>query len=292
MDQPAKMEFNVDGQYENEKGIFTVISIHKEKMVIRWENGEEISTDIELQRRILERREWEKLNKLAEGAVGKSSKSGSRKKPAFTGFAPTDFKKSASGTTWRSRSQLGEAITQKIDTNRFQFKSWAFSHKPEMHVQDIKHHGHEAPDYHARFFVRVDQNSLHYGFRVARSDDKDDVSTDWDTFIYWLTQQENEETLRSIAAEDELTVCNIKTPSSGTLRASDNGWHNSESGQKPVTETLAAYIDGTPETKAFDLEFSTTINKNEAVESGLDIAENIAQLFTRLLPLYRGAVIR
>ncbi len=292
MEQPEKIEFNIDGQYENEKGVYKVISMHGDKMLIRWESGEEIRTDIELQRRILERREWERLNKLAEGAA-KGSKSGGRKKAAFTGFAPTDFKKSASGTTWRSRSQLGEAVTRQIDTNRFQFKSWAFSHKPEMHVQDIKHHGHAAgPEYQARFFVRVDQKSLHYGFRVARSDNEEEASTDWKAFYSWLTQQENDQMLHSIAAEDNLTVCNRTSASTGTLLASDEGWRANGKEEQPVKETLEAYINDTPGTGAFDLELSATIDKTEVVESGLDIAESIAQLFTRLLPLYRGAVIR
>jgi len=66
MDQPAKIEFNVDGQYENEKGVFTVLSKHRGQMVIRWENGEEIKTEIELQNRIAERRQWEENKRLAD----------------------------------------------------------------------------------------------------------------------------------------------------------------------------------------------------------------------------------
>ena len=45
MEQSTKIEFNVDEQYENEKGVFKVVSIHKDQMVIRWENGEETKTD-------------------------------------------------------------------------------------------------------------------------------------------------------------------------------------------------------------------------------------------------------
>jgi len=60
MEEPAEIEFNVDEHYENEKGVFKVISIHKDEMVIRWENGEEILTTLDLQRRIAERREREK----------------------------------------------------------------------------------------------------------------------------------------------------------------------------------------------------------------------------------------
>ena len=59
----SEIEFVVDEQYENEKGVFTVLSIHRNEMVIRWESGEEIRTDLELQRNIQARRQWEQEQK-------------------------------------------------------------------------------------------------------------------------------------------------------------------------------------------------------------------------------------
>ncbi len=291
MDQPAKIEFTVDGQYENEKGVFTVLSMHRGQMVIRWENGEEIKTEIELQNRIAERRQWEENKRLAEAeaALNPAPKSGG-KKSVFPGFAPTDFKKSASGTTWRSRYQLGAAVTQKIDTTRFNFKSWAFGHKPEMHVQDVKHHGQAGTDAQANFFVRVDPQTLSYGFQVTRPDTKGDVPTDWDTFSKWLALPKNDQMLRTIAAGANLTACNHATPSSASLMASDDSWCIDGNGQPSVKETLTAYIHETPETEPFELEIAATMDKSTAVAGGLDVAENIARLFTQLLPLYQAAV--
>jgi hypothetical protein len=52
--------FTVGETYENEKGPFLVISITKNDMLIRWKNGEETQTSIELQGRIQQRRQWEK----------------------------------------------------------------------------------------------------------------------------------------------------------------------------------------------------------------------------------------
>ena len=46
---------------KNEKGIFTVLSIHKNEMVIQWKNGKKIQTEIELQSRIQKRRQREKI---------------------------------------------------------------------------------------------------------------------------------------------------------------------------------------------------------------------------------------
>ena len=294
MENPAKFEFSVDEQYENEKGVFRVISIHGDEMIIRWESGEEIRTEIDLQRRIAERRRREKQER--ESAVNPSPKSTPRKKPVFSGFAPTDFKKSGSGTIWRSRNQLGAAVAQKIDTTRFKFNSWAFGNKPEMYVQDIKRHGHAEIDHQARFFVRVDRQALHYGFRVARPDNKGVTSADWNAFTGWLAEQENEEMLHAIAIKDNLTVCNLTNPSSGVLLASDDGWRADESGsadesgRQPFKQALTVYINDMPETRPFDFQLARTIDKDDAVACGRDIIMDIAQLFTRLLPLYQAAV--
>lgn len=59
METNTEFEFVVDEEYENEKGVFTVVAIKRDEMVIRWADGEEIRTDINLQRRIQERRQWE-----------------------------------------------------------------------------------------------------------------------------------------------------------------------------------------------------------------------------------------
>jgi hypothetical protein len=294
MDNPAEIEFNVDGQYENEKGVFTVVSIDRDEMVIRWENGEEIRTDIVLQRRIAERRQWEqqKRKAAAEAALKPSRKSAAGKKSVFAGLAPTDFKKSASGTTWRSRNQLGTAVAQKIDTHRFKFNSWAFGNKPEMHVQDVKHHGRGEAENQAKFFVRVDPQTLYYGFRLARPTDKAQAQTEWDGFFEWLIQPENEQALRTIAIETQLAVCNLSATATGSLQASEEGWTKDGSGKPASPEALTQYITDIPEAGPLDLAFVASIDKDAAVASGPDIAKPIAQLFTRLLPLYQAATTR
>lgn len=60
MNPAYEFEFTVGETYENEKGLFSVVSIAKEDMVIRWKNGEETQTSIEFQGRIQKRRQWEK----------------------------------------------------------------------------------------------------------------------------------------------------------------------------------------------------------------------------------------
>lgn len=292
MEKPEKIEFVVDGQYENEKGVFTVLSIQRDRMVIRWESGEEITTSIELQTRIAERRQWEKQKQEAEALAAKRSRqSGSAgKRTAFTGFAFTDFKSDVARTTWRSRNQLGEAIMKEIDTSQFNLNSWAFGHKPEMHVQDIKFHDGAQPDYQARFFVRVDPQALHYGFRVACPVDGDSGETDWDACCDWLAKPENEHTVHAIAVEDKLIARNHTGSRFDQLVATDNGWKLDQNGKQSGEAALSEYLSDRSESSPVDLELAASIDKSDAVASGSEIAETIARLFTRLMPLYQAAV--
>ena len=81
---PVEFEFVVGEKYENEKGIFTVMSIEKKEMVIRWASGEEAQTSIQFQDRIQKRRQWEKATQEAKEAAAKpapkKAKTAKRKK--------------------------------------------------------------------------------------------------------------------------------------------------------------------------------------------------------------------
>jgi hypothetical protein len=125
MESTTEFEFNFDEQYEKEKGVFTVLSIHKNEMEIQWKNGEKTRTEIDLQRRIQERRQREKT---AREAKNNEAKSQSRKSAAlkmrseFEGLQPSDFKNTAAKTTWRGRNQLGGAVTKQLPKDNFAFK--------------------------------------------------------------------------------------------------------------------------------------------------------------------------
>ena len=75
--------FEVGAFYENMKGAYEVISIHKNEMVIRWDNGNEIATTVDLQKRIVERMALEKESKQRESQKkapgGKGNKGGQKK---------------------------------------------------------------------------------------------------------------------------------------------------------------------------------------------------------------------
>ena len=53
-------KFEVGSTYKNMKGAYEVVSIHKDTMVIRWDDDQRITTSVDLQKRILERMRYDK----------------------------------------------------------------------------------------------------------------------------------------------------------------------------------------------------------------------------------------
>jgi len=292
MNPVSEIEFVVDEQYENEKGIFTVLSIHRNEMVIRWESGEEIRTDIELQRNIQARRQWEQLQVENAAKAGKAGggKYGSVKgQLAFNGLQAGDFKNSASGTKWRGRAQLGGEVTRRLPESRFDFNSWALGNKPEMHWLDVQHQKSDNIENGAKFFLRVNQETMLYGFSIVRPDLKTESGQCWDSFIEWLHQEENNHQLLALAGENNLTIYNRADPHTTVLFSKDGAWHLDD-GKKPKSiDGISEFIGSLPDTGPIDIEIAKQKDKKEAMAAGKHIAEDVAKLFARLMPLYHGA---
>ena len=291
MDQGNGFQFVVDDQYENEKGVFTVLSIHKNEMVIRWDSGEEIRTDIELQRNIQARREWEKTEKEKAAQAAKSGrKSGAAKAAAvFEGFKDTDFKNSASGTKWRGRNQLGGAVTYKLTDRILNFNSWAFANKPEMHWLDTGHQKSGGGENRAKFFVRVNTDEMFLGFSLGQGKDEAESSRNWEAFSNWLEDEDNQKTLHTLALDNELTIYDKYRPDSPVLVPSKKGWQIDTQKKKKTTSKLNDFIDSLSADGGVSLEIAKTVKKEASLTIGKEIAVEIAELFSQLLPLYKAA---
>jgi hypothetical protein len=292
MEQPEEIKFSINEKYENEKGFFRVISIHRDKMVIRWENGDEIRTDIGLQKRIAERRRREAVIRQEEADSPKVAPQANKpngRKTGFSGFVSKDFKNSATGTTWRARHNLGSMITQKLESSDLEVQSWAFRNKPEMHFQDINHHRRPAPENRAKLFIMLDTNSLRYGFQISRTAKHEGKTADWKAFYNWLVQPESEKMLRTIVAENNLAICNRNRPKRGVLLVPGKGWRSDVDGKVHDWDTLSEYIDKMPEIEPFELEIAVRIEKADAVASGRKVISIISRVFSSLMPLYRAA---
>jgi hypothetical protein len=291
MDQGNGIEFNVDEQYENEKGVFTVLSIHRNEMVIRWESGEEIRTDVELQRNIQARRQWELLEKEKAVLSAKSGrKSGAAKAAAvFEGFKDTDFKNSASGTKWRGRNQLGGAVTYQIPNNRYNFNSWAFANKPEMHWIDTDHHKIQSGENRAKFFVRANEDEIFFGFSIGEPNDDTESSKNWESLMHWLEHDDNQETMHAIALSNGLTIYDRNRPESPELVPNESGWQVDNKQKEKTAAKINDFISSLTADGIVSLEVAKSLNKEASLASGKEIATEIAELFSQLLPLYRAS---
>ena len=74
-------KFEIGAMYENMKGVYEVISIQKDSMLIRWRDGNEVVTSVDLQRRIIDRMAYEKKWQQEEedGSQKKAQKKPKRK---------------------------------------------------------------------------------------------------------------------------------------------------------------------------------------------------------------------
>jgi hypothetical protein len=288
MDSISDVKFYLDEQYENEKGVFTVVSMHKDEMLIRWANGEEIMTEIELQQRIQVRRRREKIIKAKKAMEADGSgKSGNRK--GFQGLQFDDFTDSASQRTWRGRGQLGGAVTQKLPKNSFDFNSWAFAQKPEIHWSDIKRRARGNAQQQASFFVRLNDNSLTFGFNLTRPAADSDSSRAWNAFSRWLEDQDNDGIIRELAVNNTVAVYDRARFRTRELTPNDQGWSVAGQKKQQDLESLTAYFEAAQEKGGADLEIVMKMDKASAVERGKDIAADIAGLFAQLMPLYQAA---
>jgi len=263
MEALKEIKFVVDEQYENEKGMFTVLSIKKNDMVIRWESGEEIQTTVELQTTIQARRQWEQLQaeiKAAEAKKGsKSSKAGGK----FTGFQAGDFKSSAARTNWRGRAQLGGAVTQRIEASRLAINSWAYSTKSELHWQDANRRKADEDGTAARFFVRLDSEGMIFGFLAYRPGEPEDDGSDWQRFADWMGSEEGQGVIASLTDAHQLTMANSAGSPVKKMEDADN-----------------------------QFQIYARVAKDAALKKEAAIADDIAALFSAMIPLYRAAIGR
>ncbi len=293
INEEQAIEFVVGETYENEKGLFEVLSIQRDTMVIQWESGESIETTVSFQRRIQERRRWERQMKEKKAAASSSrTRRSATRKPGttFEGFRPEDFKRTISRTPWRSRSQFGGAVTSRLQSSRLNFNSWAAKRRNEVHWADSAHWKTKTVDYPAKFFARADQETLAWGFYIERPAAGKEASRDWEAFLRWLGEAENEDWLRGVSREQGLVIYDAHQRSfSGILEPQDDRWVGNDGGADGDAGMLSTIIATWPGESWLDLMVAKRITKAEAIERGPDIAADVAAIFGALFPVYEAS---
>ncbi len=285
-----EIKFKVGDKYENMKGIYEVVAIHKDSMDIRWEDGEVIETPIALQKRIIERMRFEKdleearKAQKAKKAKAKASKGGKQ----FLGLEESDFTNSVSKTTWRGRGQIGGAVATRIKSKHFKFNSWAVLRKPEVSWMDINRQKQDDVKLQATFYARVEETGLCYGIHIPSPDPEQTVAYDWQIFLSWLKKEENVNWLAKQCSSHSLRICDLTQKGFvGTVEYKDGQWvHMGASQQEKIVESLQSFLDAASKSGAISLRIERKTEKSTVIEKKQDIALDIAALIESFMPLY------
>ena len=283
--------FQVGGKYENRKGSFEVLSIAGDAMRIRWDSGEETDTEISFQTKILRNMERE----LAAPTTGKARRSS----PVwfgenFTGLRVEDFSNDVTGTRWRSREQLGGAVTRLL-LGAEPFNSWSIYKRPEVHWASVVRYQTKNPWLLAKFFARLRTDDVFYGLYIERSDDPTENRDDWMKFCRWLEQPDHcrwlHETLRATNAVLTQPYEDPKDRAfDGSVSATDEHFVH-ESGTKTRTfaiDDFPAFIAALPDDKWLNFVIAKQIPRDAAIAEGAHIASVLANFFNVLLPVYEN----
>ena len=144
-----------------------MLSVDGDAMRIRWDTGEEASTSVALQAKILANMNRE----LNDAAARKRGAVPNAFGEFFRGLQLADFADDVTGTHWRSREQLGGAVTKLLDV-REPYNSWSIYGRPEIHWASVSRYRLHHPSLQAKFFAKANTVEilvgLYIGGRISR----------------------------------------------------------------------------------------------------------------------------
>jgi hypothetical protein len=287
------IEFKIGQEHENMKGVYKVLAIDRDAMCIRWESGEEVTTTVALQSRIIERMHQER-------ALIRAKKGRKRKQPKpleyvseFEGLKEDDFSEDVAGATWRHYDSLGGAVAIRLNSDKFNIASWPRYGLSAIHWDDLNHRRHDDFRLQTKFFARLDESCLYFGLDIERSNQGKDAKDEWDAFITWLRDAKNDAWLNKVVYEHDLSIYDMKEEGAftGTIMSAGGKWRLFNEGQEQGIESLADFLDDLTDTTWVDLQIAKIVEKDEVVTHGVEIADDIAQLFEMLMPLYEASAV-
>ncbi len=289
-----EIRFEVGEKYENMKGIFEVIAIHRDQMEIRWENGEEISTSMALQQRIIERMQHEKEMEEEQQALKKKAKTASaRSRKPFSGFESGDFNIVISKTNWRGRGQLGGMVTRKLFSKSFKFNSWAVLRKPEIHWLDSDRQKQKDTAFQAKFYARIDEDHFFFGFHVPHLKSAPQAN-DWQALLTWLEKPANDAWLLKQCVAHELYLFDLTQKGFGDrLDVREDQWvYGQGLDTTSQVSSLSEFLTNAANSGEIDLRIEKCLEKQAVIAKKQKIADDVAALFASLVPLYDAVVQR
>jgi hypothetical protein len=282
--------FAVGDRNENRRGPFEVVAINGPSMRIRWDDGLETETTIADQRRILGNMERELETSAARGKAAARVPDwfGSD----FTGLKEADFSEDVTGTHWRSREQLGGAVTKGLAVTE-PFNSWAPYNMPQIHWSSLRRYKAVHSLYQAKFFARAWPDHLLFGIYLERPDKASDPQEDWSRFLSWLECEDHVLWLNNTLAEHGATIANPfpeiqRTAFRGSIAPGAEGFVYScpETTQALPLIQLAPFLADLRKDLWVNLVIGKRLSKLEAVAQGAGVAKTIYDFFNALMPVF------
>ena len=181
----------------------------------------------------------------------------------------------------------------RLSPERLDIASWPRYGLPQIEWADFSHRFDDDFRLQAKFFARLDESRLYFGFYVERSDQEEDTKKDWNAFIAWLSNTENDSWLNKVASKHDLSICDVKEQGAfaGAITSAGGKWRLSNKGREQEIESLADFLENLTDSLWVDLQIAKIVEKAEAVPRGVEIADDIARLFELLMPLYEASAV-
>lgn len=286
--------FQVGQRYENRKGIYEVTSICGDDLEIRSDSGGVIRTSAALQTRILRNMEKE----MADAAARKRGTSPKSFGEFFRGLSHSDFSNDVTGTHWRSREQLGGAVSRILDVNE-PFNSWSIYGRPEVHWGSTNRYRLNHASLQTKFFAKINPKGILFGLYVERSDKRTDNQDDWIRFFSWCEDDRNLEWLHNVMRRTNAIITNPYEEWSdlsfyGTMTPTSSGYIWSRPAEPDLefaADQLANVLAELSTKHWLNLVLGRAIGKRDAIAEGEKVAATIAEMFNILLPVYRSSSV-
>jgi hypothetical protein len=305
--------FEVGKTYRNRNGDYVVQAIDGDRMTIRYVGGATLETSASIQARIWENIQFEKqlereeerrrLAREARLAARRRSAQArrARAKPKFEGFEESDFEIKTRGIAWSDRRQLGKRIAYELrERKKGDFAHWIVPRQPRINVARKDYFERDQRQEKAAYYVAVDEHGVEYGLRIPKPKGKPEDEWQWSLFLDAL--EENEEirgAMRTVMENYELDLdvyaMEVSYEQVGRITIQEDlfVWEREdaeeESSHKMSSEELIEYLRTVADEGPSEIFVRSHMSPDEALESGEEVAGELATIFEALLPLYDAA---
>jgi hypothetical protein len=298
-----KHVFEVGSIYRNRKGEYQVLEINDQLMLIRFLDGEIVSTTVDLQARIREHIMIEESanasgNKMKGQPITPIKRRPKRIGKDFHGFEEKDFKEGVTGSSWRTKTNLGGLLALQLsEGTQEEWVSSPVYRRAVVYIAQSRLSKKEQGVRKAKFKFGLSERRAEYGFYIEKNDGPMDESWDWLRFMAALEQDELlcrnvEHVIRKYELEWEAYIWNkqeegslamaVQVTADGLMmRHFLDNWVDEFS-----CERFFSALNAIDEHLWCDLYLLSKMEKESAIQEGVHIATLAAEIYMELMPLY------